>query len=106
MKSELVAKDVQICEKQCRDENGFKCHTQAESHVRNALLVGEVSHVGPNRKPLCSLTQRSRTLENTSQTSRINSKETSCSSFVRVMWRKRCRLIISTRTISQIKNSE
>ncbi|KAF6241652.1 hypothetical protein HO173_000363 [Letharia columbiana] len=32
---------VQICEKQCRDENGFKCHTQAESHVRNALLVGE-----------------------------------------------------------------
>ncbi|CAF9914125.1 MAG: hypothetical protein ALECFALPRED_009341 [Alectoria fallacina] len=31
----------QICEKQCRDENGFKCHTQAESHVRNALLVGE-----------------------------------------------------------------
>lgn len=35
--------DVQICEKQCRDENGFKCHTQAESHVRNALLVGEAS---------------------------------------------------------------
>ncbi|PIG79080.1 C2H2 finger domain protein (Kin17) [Aspergillus arachidicola] len=31
----------QMCEKQCRDENGFKCHTQSESHVRNALLVGE-----------------------------------------------------------------
>lgn len=31
----------QICEKQCRDENGFKCHTQSESHVRNALKVGE-----------------------------------------------------------------
>lgn len=31
----------QICEKQCRDENGFKCHTQSESHVRNMLKVGE-----------------------------------------------------------------
>jgi DNA/RNA-binding protein KIN17 len=31
----------QICEKQCRDENGFKCHTQSESHVRNMLRVGE-----------------------------------------------------------------
>lgn len=41
-------RDRQICEKQCRDENGFKCHTQAESHVRNALLVGEASLLGPN----------------------------------------------------------
>src|SRR5437773_8507477 len=24
-----------------RDENGFKCHTQSESHVRQMLLVGE-----------------------------------------------------------------
>ncbi|CAG8971925.1 hypothetical protein HYALB_00003260 [Hymenoscyphus albidus] len=31
----------QICEKQCRDENGFKMHTQSESHVRKMLLVGE-----------------------------------------------------------------
>ncbi|KAB8228932.1 hypothetical protein ETB97_007023 [Aspergillus alliaceus] len=31
----------QLCEKQCRDENGFKCHVQSESHVRQALLVGE-----------------------------------------------------------------
>lgn len=31
----------QICEKQCRDENGFKQHTMSESHVRNMLLVGE-----------------------------------------------------------------
>ncbi|KAK9462851.1 domain of Kin17 curved DNA-binding protein-domain-containing protein [Lipomyces oligophaga] len=31
----------QVCEKQCRDENGFKCHTQSESHVRQMLLVGE-----------------------------------------------------------------
>ncbi|KAG7008006.1 hypothetical protein G7Y79_00007g021310 [Physcia stellaris] len=31
----------QVCEKQTRDENGFKCHTQSESHVRQMLLVGE-----------------------------------------------------------------
>lgn len=27
--------------KQCRDENGFKCHTQSESHVRQMVIVGE-----------------------------------------------------------------
>lgn len=31
----------QVCEKQCRDENGFKCHTQSESHLRQMLQVGE-----------------------------------------------------------------
>ncbi|EXF75258.1 hypothetical protein CFIO01_07581 [Colletotrichum fioriniae PJ7] len=31
----------QVCEKQCRDENGFKMHTQSESHVRQMLVVGE-----------------------------------------------------------------
>lgn len=31
----------QICEKQCRDENGFKQHTQSEGHVRSMLMVGE-----------------------------------------------------------------
>ena len=31
----------QVCEKQCRDENGFKCHTQSESHQRQLLLVAE-----------------------------------------------------------------
>lgn len=31
----------QACEKQCRDENGFKCHVQSESHVRQMMLVGE-----------------------------------------------------------------
>ncbi|KAG0081980.1 hypothetical protein BGZ93_005005 [Podila epicladia] len=31
----------QICEKQCRDENGFKCHTTSESHQRKILLVAE-----------------------------------------------------------------
>ncbi|KAI5779333.1 domain of Kin17 curved DNA-binding protein-domain-containing protein [Geopyxis carbonaria] len=31
----------QVCERQMRDENGFKCHTQSESHVRQMLIVGE-----------------------------------------------------------------
>ncbi|KAK5105702.1 hypothetical protein LTR62_002354 [Meristemomyces frigidus] len=31
----------QICQKQCRDENGFKQHTMSEGHVRSMLLVGE-----------------------------------------------------------------
>ncbi|KAI0883184.1 domain of Kin17 curved DNA-binding protein-domain-containing protein [Annulohypoxylon maeteangense] len=31
----------QICEKQCRDANAFKMHTQSESHTRKMLLVGE-----------------------------------------------------------------
>ncbi|KAL3427063.1 hypothetical protein PVAG01_00572 [Phlyctema vagabunda] len=31
----------QVCEKQTRDENGFKMHAQSESHVRRMLLVGE-----------------------------------------------------------------
>jgi len=31
----------QMCEKQCRDENGFKCHTSSESHQRQLLLFGE-----------------------------------------------------------------
>ncbi|KAG4304529.1 hypothetical protein PORY_001922 [Pneumocystis oryctolagi] len=35
----------QACEKQMRDENGFKCHTQSEAHVRQMLLIGE----NPNR---------------------------------------------------------
>ena len=31
----------QMCEKQCRDENGFKCHITSESHQRQLLLVAE-----------------------------------------------------------------
>ncbi|KAF2637938.1 zinc finger protein-like protein RTS2 [Massarina eburnea CBS 473.64] len=31
----------EICAKQCRDANGFKCHTQSESHVRQMGVVGE-----------------------------------------------------------------
>ncbi|KAH7110870.1 zinc finger protein-like protein RTS2 [Dendryphion nanum] len=31
----------QICSKQCRDANGFKCHVNSESHVRQMQVVGE-----------------------------------------------------------------
>ena len=34
----------QVCEKQCRDENGFKCHAASEAHLRQMLVVGE--HAG------------------------------------------------------------
>ncbi|XP_062007526.1 KIN17-like protein isoform X1 [Rosa rugosa] len=35
----------QMCQKQCRDENGFKCHCMSESHQRQMLIFGE----NPNR---------------------------------------------------------
>lgn len=31
----------QMCEKQCRDENGFKCHCISESHIRQMALFRE-----------------------------------------------------------------
>ncbi|RUS34563.1 domain of Kin17 curved DNA-binding protein-domain-containing protein [Jimgerdemannia flammicorona] len=31
----------QACEKQCRDENGYKCHMTSESHLRQLLLIAE-----------------------------------------------------------------
>ncbi|XP_026744172.1 DNA/RNA-binding protein KIN17 [Trichoplusia ni] len=31
----------QMCAKQCRDENGFKCHTMSESHQRQLLLFAD-----------------------------------------------------------------
>lgn len=31
----------QVCEKQCRDDNGFKCHVNSESHVRNMQAIGQ-----------------------------------------------------------------
>ena len=31
----------EICQKQCRDANGFKCHVPSESHVRQMQVVGE-----------------------------------------------------------------
>jgi len=33
----------QMCQKQCRDENGFKCHTSSESHQRQLLLFADNS---------------------------------------------------------------
>jgi len=31
----------QMCSKQCRDENGFKCHLSSESHARQMALFGD-----------------------------------------------------------------
>jgi DNA/RNA-binding protein KIN17 len=31
----------QMCQKQCRDENGFKCHMMSESHQRQLLLFAD-----------------------------------------------------------------
>lgn len=31
----------QACQRQMRDENGFKCHVASESHVRNMMSIGE-----------------------------------------------------------------
>ena len=31
----------QLCEKQCRDENGFKCHCASVGHLRRVQLFGE-----------------------------------------------------------------
>ncbi|KAI9443406.1 domain of Kin17 curved DNA-binding protein-domain-containing protein [Lactarius indigo] len=31
----------QVCEKQCRDENGFKMHVSSEAHLRQMIVVGE-----------------------------------------------------------------
>lgn len=30
-----------MCSKQCRDQNGFKCHLMSESHQRQLLLFAE-----------------------------------------------------------------
>ncbi|CAG2175801.1 unnamed protein product, partial [Oppiella nova] len=34
----------QMCQKQCRDENGFKCHSMSESHQRQLLLFADNPH--------------------------------------------------------------
>lgn len=31
----------QMCQKQCRDANGFKCHIQSDSHMRQMKLFGD-----------------------------------------------------------------
>jgi len=33
----------QMCQKQCRDANGFKCHCESEGHLRSLKLFGESS---------------------------------------------------------------
>ncbi len=34
----------QMCNKQCRDQNGFKCHIQSESHQRQLLIFADNPH--------------------------------------------------------------
>jgi len=34
----------QMCQKQCRDENGFKCHTTSEGHLRMMKVFAENPH--------------------------------------------------------------
>jgi len=34
----------QMCSKQCRDENGFKCHLTSESHLRQIRIFANNSH--------------------------------------------------------------
>ena len=31
----------QMCAKQCRDENGFKCHTMSDAHQRQMLVFAQ-----------------------------------------------------------------
>ena len=31
----------QVCSKQCRDENGFKCHQTSEAHLRQMAIFGQ-----------------------------------------------------------------
>ena len=31
----------QLCQKQCRDENGFKCHVMSEGHQRQMMLCAD-----------------------------------------------------------------
>ncbi|MES1904817.1 MAG: hypothetical protein MHPSP_001099 [Paramarteilia canceri] len=34
----------QMCQKQCRDENGFKCHMMSESHNRQMQIISDNPH--------------------------------------------------------------
>jgi DNA/RNA-binding protein KIN17 len=34
----------QMCNKQCRDENGFKCHQTSESHLQQMKVFGANPH--------------------------------------------------------------
>ena len=42
----------QMCEKQCRDENGFKCHLTSEGHKRQMMVFGQNPDRGVSRLQL------------------------------------------------------
>lgn len=39
--SSAPASCPQMCQKQCRDENGFKCHLTSEGHKRQMEIFGQ-----------------------------------------------------------------
>ena len=45
-----------MCQKQCRDENGFKCHLTSESHRRQMMVFGENPDRGKHRNFLAEHT--------------------------------------------------
>ena len=47
----------QVCQKQCRDENGFQNHIRSESHLRNMKIVGNNpgKFIGQNSRAVGSL---------------------------------------------------
>jgi DNA/RNA-binding protein KIN17 len=42
----------QVCEKQCRDDNGFKCHVASEAHVRKIQSLGSSGGGGGAKKAI------------------------------------------------------
>jgi hypothetical protein len=44
-----VRPSSQLCQKQCRDENGFKCHTTSEGHLRQVSVFNHLW--GGGRRP-------------------------------------------------------
>lgn len=40
----IISSFCQMCQKQCRDANGFKCHLTSEAHQRQLLLFAENSN--------------------------------------------------------------
>ena len=45
----------QMCQKQCRDENGFKCHLTSESHKRQMMVFGANPTRGEDVRPAESM---------------------------------------------------
>jgi DNA/RNA-binding protein KIN17 len=62
----------QLCEKQCRDANGFKCHAQSESHLRQVKLFSSHAQGKMNEYSREFETTFLATLRQRHQTSKVN----------------------------------